>query len=777
MIRKRGAAWALVLATAFGTGPAVHASQREFTVADSIQMPRLVPPNLPGRSGGAAAIYSPGGSNALVTVTRGDLVRDTNVHELLLFRTADIRKFVDAARESPAPRPATLARIEDSSAAAELLANLKWINEEEVAFIAPDRAGVRQVFTVGLAYSEPRQITQSSTDVTSFDMAGGSVLYYSKSSARPPSSISVERQNMQQLLTPDSPYLVELWYRSALGVPARKIDLPVLFLLDYFQRAWLSPDGKRAIVLVPATRAPAHWARYQVPDYEAYGYTAERRRDEADSADLALRTRYALLDFGRNEVEPLLDAPSGHLSLNSSPVVVFWNTKAHSVIVSNTYLPFANTEASSAADDLRAMAPAIAEVSLESGLARAIAFEPYRMPSANRLSAPRIRSVEWSADDERLTITREGAENRAEVYRRKAGHWRKRVVRPSLESHRLFVRQSLNERPRLFVRARACSCERLLFDAAPGADAYSFGRAETFHWRDANGIEWRGGLIYPPDFSSGRSFPLVIQTHGFDESEFLIDGPEGITTAMAAQPLANAGMVVLQVEDNAQARVPDERAGAQYAEGYRAGIDALVSKGIVDPRKVGIIAFSSTGLPVIRLLADQPELLAAADISDASWWGYLQELMLTNFVPDLVVQYLRHTGSSLQRTPSELFGTDPLYRLPASRAAIRLEANGAHALVSTWEHYSVLRKAAHAVEFMYHPRGSHVLTRPSERLASQGGAVDWFRFWLEGAEDPDPAKAVQYERWRALRENARPRLEERPLQLSPAEFPPGDSRW
>jgi len=30
--------------------------------------------------------------------------------------------------------------------------------------------------------------------------------------------------------------------------------------------------------------------------------------------------------------------------------------------------------------------------------------------------------------------------------------------------------------------------------------------------------------------------------------------------------------------------------------------------------------------------------------------------------------------------------------------------------------------------------------------------VDWFRFWLKGEEDPDPAKAGQYTRWRKMRD-------------------------
>jgi len=45
----------------------------------------------------------------------------------------------------------------------------------------------------------------------------------------------------------------------------------------------------------------------------------------------------------------------------------------------------------------------------------------------------------------------------------------------------------------------------------------------------------------------------------------------------------------------------------------------------------------------------------------------------------------------------------------------------------------------------------HVITNPVERLASQGLSVDWFRFWLQGYEDPDPAKTEQYKRWRELR--------------------------
>jgi hypothetical protein len=55
------------------------------------------------------------------------------------------------------------------------------------------------------------------------------------------------------------------------------------------------------------------------------------------------------------------------------------------------------------------------------------------------------------------------------------------------------------------------------------------------------------------------------------------------------------------------------------------------------------------------------------------------------------------------------------------------------------------------VDFIYLPRGTHLLNKPSERIVSQQGNVDWFRFWLKGEEDPDSAKGEQYAHWRELR--------------------------
>jgi hypothetical protein len=156
-------------------------------------------------------------------------------------------------------------------------------------------------------------------------------------------------------------------------------------------------------------------------------------------------------------------------------------------------------------------------------------------------------------------------------------------------------------------------------------------------------------------------------------------------------------------------------------------------------------------MPTVRLLADYPDLLAAADISDAAWWGYVLDLLLVND-PGARADIRRSTGGAPNPAAlGEWFKRNPLYRVNKARAAVRIEANDPLSLVTHWELYALLHDAGRPVDYVYFPEGSHNLTKPQERYESQQGNLDWFRFWLMGEEDPDKTKAAQYAYWRTLR--------------------------
>jgi hypothetical protein len=86
------------------------------------------------------------------------------------------------------------------------------------------------------------------------------------------------------------------------------------------------------------------------------------------------------------------------------------------------------------------------------------------------------------------------------------------------------------------------------------------------------------------------------------------------------------------------------------------------------------------------------------------------------------------------------------------------------------ETYSLIRLMKHMAEagkpydaYVF-PNELHIKWQAAHIDAAMRRNLDWFRFWLQGAEDPDPAKAEQYARWRKLREmqNAQAAVSPRP---------------
>src|SRR5207302_4232671 len=82
---------------------------------------------------------------------------------------------------------------------------------------------------------------------------------------------------------------------------------------------------------------------------------------------------------------------------------------------------------------------------------------------------------------------------------------------------------------------------------------------------------------------------------------------------------------------------------------------------------------------------------------------------------------------------------------------VLVNAEGREDVLFMWQPCAGLRALHKPTELVMLNTDEHVLTNPAVRMASQSGSVDWFRFWLQGYEDPDPAKTEQYKRWGELK--------------------------
>ena len=190
------------------------------------------------------------------------------------------------------------------------------------------------------------------------------------------------------------------------------------------------------------------------------------------------------------------------------------------------------------------------------------------------------------------------------------------------------IHQSLNNPPKVIATDRANGARRVLFDPNLQLQVIALGEASVLHWKDATGRDWSGGLVMPLGYVPGRRYPLVIQTHGFDDSWFISSGAH--TSANAARPLAAVGIAVLQVGDDNVCMKPNIALTATEVScalgGYEAAIEQLNRNGLVDPRRVGVIGFSRTCIYTVAALTSNTLQVAAATVNDGYTLSYSQFL-------------------------------------------------------------------------------------------------------------------------------------------------------
>lgn len=752
--------------------------QRSFTVTDAIRWQHVMDASRSDRAIANAqiAIFSPARTKFALHLRSGDVPANCIVDRFIIFETADVERYLNG--ESSSLRPYS-EFTHSALHPAELPSDIRWLNENELCFLGKTSSGRRQMRAAAVKNGRMRDLTDTPGDLNAYAAGERSVVYYASErvTTQPQPARAVGNSPLLDVLFPGAGALstTSLWAQLQGGAVRRHFDVSPALADAEFMRIWLSPSENYAVVEIPVKDYPEYWERYLVRDQRKHGYTRENLATTHGRTVSQTHTRYALINLCSGFVRPLLDAPTARGAFNGTPLEVFWTANDRSVIVTNTYVPISTGPE---LDEKSVRRPSIVEVVIETGLVAPV-FEEAVITSDERVKGKRLgvriddfiwdeaanvlflAIRRWNEDrksylTDKIALSKEGAQ------------WvHRQALEPKDHVSDLHIRlvQDFNLAPTIVAQNSAG--EKTIYDPNPDAKAFAFGPVERISWEDSEGgIKWQGALLYPRGYRPGKRYPLVVQTHGFDPREFIVDGPYGTTTAMSARAFADHGFLVLQVGDSIEATTETELEGENYARGYKAGIDECARRGLIDPDKVALITWSRTGFYAIHVLAKYPSLLRALIVADAVQPGYLQSgLLSVNMPPQRRIALARLNGLGESEGSFRVgFKRSPLYRLRGLSTPVRLEANdGLGQVIALWETYAVLRNGDIPVDFVYFPDGSHNLVMPRDRLGSQGGSFDWICFWLKDEERKVPVveggETVayledQYRRWRKLKEDA-----------------------
>lgn len=699
---------------------------------------------------------SPRGTRFVSARVRGDIANDLVRVDIMTSRLADL----EAASQVSVAAELT-ARVRGDTDILVSFSNMfSWLSEDIVALRWEAEDGSIQVFAVDLANGESRKLTHQSGGVAFFRAhESGAIIYQSPPPPETsPGAVqtgglvqSIDGYALAQGQTHRAGLLTATfnrhWYLARPGQTAQRIDISGMgHDVDRTRGAAFSPDGRYVVVAATPSQIPASWDAYRGGYIDA-AVVDERASPRTGILALQLQQLY-IIEVATGRTRVALPAPAPFAF-----DFVFWSPDSRSFAVGPISLPTPTDEAG-------LTGAALVEIDARTLTRR-------RVPTAG-LSAPRRTwdSVQWA--DARTLLVREGETTLAA--RRSGGAWRAfspeaaQALAQSLSQSRdapieLELRQSANDPPVLFAIDRSAEEERAILDPNPNLGSrFSLGHVEHITWQGGGERTWSGMLYYPVGYVEGRQYPLVIQTHGHAApNQFSLNGMGGMHPATGpsvsiyvAQPLAGRGMFVLQMEDQGGFSGGPEELPA-YMDAYAGAINALDARGFIDRHRVGVSGFSRTGWHVLHALTRTDLEFAAALVSDNIHGGYSHNMI----VP----------GALTYEVGVEPFGADlenwleqsPSFAVERLRTPLRVQVEGASSpvnLLSAWEFFSRARRLNLPVEYNLAPdvlNGSHQLQNPTQILAVQQGAVDWFDYWLNGVEPSGDNGARRRQELNALR--------------------------
>ncbi|MCZ6600695.1 MAG: prolyl oligopeptidase family serine peptidase [Acidobacteria bacterium] len=273
------------------------------------------------------------------------------------------------------------------------------------------------------------------------------------------------------------------------------------------------------------------------------------------------------------------------------------------------------------------------------------------------------------------------------------------------------------------------------------------GAVEVIHWQGARGETVEGLLHHPLDEteSGARQRPLILQIHG---------GPAGTDRnawvanhGRAMLLYRQRGAYVLQVNYHGSAGygldwVESIGDGNYYnlePEDLENGVDDLISRGLVDPERLGIVGWSNGGILAAELITRSRRYKAASiGAADVEW---ISDWANVDFGAAFDNYYLG--GNPLEKTQVYL-DKSPFFRLPQVTTPTIIFTGSEDRNVpphQSWSLFRVLQQTTDTpVRFVLFPGEPHSLRKIAHQRRKLTEELAWMdRYLFDDLQEPPAA--------------------------------------
>jgi len=255
----------------------------------------------------------------------------------------------------------------------------------------------------------------------------------------------------------------------------------------------------------------------------------------------------------------------------------------------------------------------------------------------------------------------------------------------------------------------------------------NLGRVEEFRYQSSHDEhEIHGWIVLPPGFDKQKKYPLILEIHGGPFANY------GGRFSVEMQLYAAAGYVVVYVNPrgstsygDAFTAFIDQNYPSHDYDDLMSGVDAVIARGYVDPKKLYVTGGSGGGILSSWMIGKTDRFQAAAVIKPViNWYSFALTADHYNFFArywfgknpwEDPEAYLKRSPLSLVgnvSTPTMLMTGEVDYRTPISEAE---------------QYYQALKLRKIDTVLVRVPDSSHDIgARPSQMLAKCAYILKWF---------------------------------------------------
>ncbi len=301
----------------------------------------------------------------------------------------------------------------------------------------------------------------------------------------------------------------------------------------------------------------------------------------------------------------------------------------------------------------------------------------------------------------------------------------------------LLTQSTYRDFPDLYAGTTIANTTKIT-NANPQDAQYPRGTVELVSWLNGDGIPLRGLLHKPENFDPSKKYPMVVYFY-----EKLTDGlhnyvaPSGRNTV---NPLVynSHGYLVFQPD----IVYSDGQPGPSAAKSIIPGVQALIARGFVDPKRVGITGQSWGGYQSAYLITVTNMFAAAVPnatvVNMTSAYGGIRWAsgMARAF------QY-EHTqsriGGSLWQYPERFVENSPLFKLDRVTTPVLFMANDNDGAVPWYqgiEFYVAMRRLQKEAYMVVYNGDEHNPTKRANQKDIDRKMIEFFAVKLQGADAP-----------------------------------------